>query len=317
MIECLKLLADHSLSDGIQMMSTRLLVKTWAAVVCGIWLVAGIFGASLVIDLPVQVYADGADKTESDARKAARDENLRLMQRRAQGTTVKVKDSDRAEVELIPKPLFHYTDEPRRIQDATLWGWTHGGRLIAVCKIEKYDHSPERTWLYCFGSLSSKLLDVNWLDGNSWASTKPGVEFQTVEATAQPAKDVAGRLRQMKELANRFEARILVDNVNNNTQQMRLLPRPIHRYEKPVGKVLDGAAFGLTTNGTNPDVILLIELQESENGSPKWMYGLAGMTAGGVTVNLDDREVWSKPFVGQAGRYDTWLWFFGLPELTN
>lgn len=298
-------------------MCTRLPLKNWGAFVFGIWLAAAIFCSSWLNHRTGQLCADDSDKTESDARKVAREQNLKLMQQRAQGTTVKVKDSDRAEVELIAKPLFHYTDEPRRIQDATLWGWMHGGRLVAVCKIEKYDHSPERTWLYCFGSLSSKLLVVNWLDGMPWTSTKPGVEFRSVETTAQPAKDSAGRLRQMKEVANRFDARILVDNVNNNTQQMRLLPRPLHRYEKPAGKVLDGAAFGLTTNGTNPDVILLIELQESDNGSPKWMYGLAGMTAGGVTVNLDDREVWSKPFVGNAGRYDTWLWFFGKSELAN
>jgi hypothetical protein len=27
-------------------------------------------------------------------------------------------------------------------------------------------------------------------------------------------------------------------------------------------------------------------------------------------VTLDDREVWSKPYVRSTGSYDTWVWFW-------
>src|SRR5690348_3702262 len=81
---------------------------------------------------------------ESASRKAQREENMRAMLKRAQSTTVTLVDRDnRSDALLIPEPLFHYSDEPRRIVDATLWGWTRKGRLVSVCKIEKYDFPPE------------------------------------------------------------------------------------------------------------------------------------------------------------------------------
>src|SRR4051794_163150 len=128
-------------------MQNRLGVKIRTVIVCGALLAAGNW-ASLGLNEPfTSIKADDSAPGESDARKTAHVENLKLMLRRAQGTTIKlVANPDRADIELIPKPLFHYSDEPRRILDATLWGWTREGRLIAVCKIEKYDHSPERTW---------------------------------------------------------------------------------------------------------------------------------------------------------------------------
>ena len=254
---------------------------------------------------------------ESAARKAAREENLKAMLKRAQGTSIKpAKDNARAEVVLITKPLFHYSDQPRLIVDATLWGWTKSGRLVAVCKIEKYDHPPERTWLYCFGSLSTNLMEVNWLDGQPWTAVKPGVEFRAIQKGIRPANDPIGRLRQMKELSNRFEARILVDDRNNNTQQMRLLPRPIYRYEKPEGKILDGAVFGLTTNGTNPDAILMIELHEAADGSPQWMFAMAGMTAGGLSVKLDEKKFGRNHSSGTQA-VTTRGYGFGKPEIEN
>ena len=252
---------------------------------------------------------------ESDARIIQREENMQAMLRRARATRVRlVADDVRTDATLIARPLFHYNDQPRRIIDATLWGWTRQGRLVAVCKIEKYDHPPERTWLYCFGSLATGLIEAEWADGSPWSAKQPGVEFQPIDGGPRPPRDPAGRLRQMKEQSTRFQATILVDDVQNNTQEMRLLTRPIFRYEKPEGKLLDGAVFGLTTNGTNPDALLVIELHELENGSSQWMFAIAGMTAGGLTLKLDDKEVWTKPFVGNTGRYDTWLWFFGKPD---
>src|SRR5436190_23169326 len=65
-------------------------------------------------------------KAESVARKAQREENVKEMALRAEGVTVRTSGSKPQTGRLIAKPLFHYTDEPRRIIDATLWGWMAG-----------------------------------------------------------------------------------------------------------------------------------------------------------------------------------------------
>ncbi len=254
------------------------------------------------------------DSSESAARKKQREENLKAMEQRARGTKVHVDAKPHGDPELIPQPLFHYTDEPRRILDATLWGWFDEGRLQAICKIELYEDRslPQGRWLYCFGSLSSALVSAEWADGHRWAATKPGIQLRPLEGAPAPAEGKAARLRQMKELAGRFGA-TLIDEPVNKREKMRLLPRPLYRYEAPAGESLDGAVFGLTSNGTNPDAILVIELQRSKAGAAtEWAYGVAGMTTGGLALTLDDKEVWAKAGVPASGTggYDTWAWFW-------
>jgi hypothetical protein len=124
-----------------------------------------------------------------------------------------------------------------------------------------------------------------------------------------PAGGKTALLRQMKEIATRFAA-TLIDPKADTRQEMRLLPRPIHRYEKPAGGLLDGGVFGLTSNGTNPDAVLVLELHETEGEKAEWQFGVTGMTAGGLSVKFDDKEVWSKPYSGRAESFENWTWFW-------
>src|SRR5262245_24530204 len=104
-----------------------------AIIVC---LAAALGMEALAQDQPV---ADQKSGVETAARKKQREENLKAMQERARATKIRLTGDAKGRADLITQPLFHYTDEPRRITDATLWGWTFEGRLLAVCKIEKYD----------------------------------------------------------------------------------------------------------------------------------------------------------------------------------
>jgi hypothetical protein len=268
-----------------------------------------------MLAVPFPLFAADQEAPESDARKKERDENLKAMEKRALETKVRlVGREEKINAALVPKPLFHYTDEPRRIIDATLWGWTVEGRLVAVGKIEKYDHpQPHRIWLNCFGSLCPGLIEAEWPDGHRWTAQKPGIELEAIAKVPSPAEGKVARMRQMKEISNRFTA-VITDTEQKVDQDMRLLPRPLYRYEKAAGDLVDGAVFGFTTNGTNPDAILSIELHKREGATPEWKFGLAGMTAGALSVRLDDREVWTKPYVGNTGSYETWLWFFEKPK---
>jgi hypothetical protein len=255
---------------------------------------------------------DPANTPESSARKNQRDENLKLMEKRAWGAKVRRTDKDKAsDAKLISRPLFHYTDEPRRIVDATLWGWISEGRLLGICKIENYERGAhqEGEWLYCFGSLGRGLVDAQFADGHRWSARKPGIVLRSVPDAPPPGDGKPTRLRQMKELAGRVSATI-VNLASTNTQEMRLLPRPIYRYEEATGELLDGTVFGLTTNGTNPDAILVVELHKSEEGALNWKFGFAGMTQEQLSVKFDGKEVWSKPHSPSTGSFDTWTFFW-------
>jgi hypothetical protein len=64
--------------------------------------------------------------------------------------------------------------------------------------------------------------------------------------------------------------------------------------------------FGLTTNGTNPDMLILIELRGEREATPKWHYGIAKVTYAEVHIRLDDTEIYSSPV---AAPKETWTYF--------
>jgi hypothetical protein len=46
-------------------------------------------------------------------------------------------------------------------------------------------------------------------------------------------------------------------------------------------------------NGTNPEVILLIEARRQEGSPAKWSYAAAPLTTAAPTLMLDQRDVWT------------------------
>jgi hypothetical protein len=258
------------------------------------------------------------ERAEIEARRKEHEENLKAMEQRAQTTKVRLalsksgppaEPEPNAEARLIPRPLFEYTDQPRRILDATLWGWTSEGRLLSICKIERYDRNVQASeWLLCFGSLSSGLVEAEWQDGHHWSARKPGMELAPIGGAPDAAQGMAARLRQMKDIAKRFDA-TMIDGPDKR-QQMRLLPRPLYRYEEPAGDLRDGAVFGLTSNGTNPDAVLVVELHRAQAPAPEWKFGVTGMTTSALSVRFDDKEVWTKPSSPAMRSYENWVWFW-------
>lgn len=88
--------------------------------------------------------------------------------------------------------------------------------------------------------------------------------------------------------------------------EMRLLPTPLFRYSCQPGEILDGALFGLSATGTNPDAVIAIQWC-GEGQSAQWQFGVSGMTNGGLQVRLDDKPVWSQPYLHNRGQvFETW-----------
>jgi len=99
----------------------------------------------------------------------------------------------------------------------------------------------------------------------------------------------------MKDMVGRFAATIHARHEDTKElipQEMRRLPSPIHRYADEGAGIVDGIIFALTTNGTNPDILIVIELRSANGSPPEWMYGIVNMTAADVHLRFDDTEVW-------------------------
>ncbi len=208
------------------------------------------------------------------------------------------------DIKLVEKPLFRYSDELRQIEDAGIWVWTEHDRPVAAMKVERYKAGRLPTpWLYCFTSLSSELVRAEWADAAPFQARQPGVKWHPLDD--EPAATRPARLVQMRELARRFSAEILSDPAGTERTQMRLLTRPLYRYDES-SEVRDGALFGFTGTGTNPDLFLLFDLPPTGG----WRFGAVSMTAEGVRLKLKDDLVYESPHTGGRGKvFDTWCYF--------
>lgn len=249
---------------------------------------------------------------EAPEQSTTAERNARLVRMSGRAKRVQVHslaDEVRKTSQLVTEPLFRYSDEPRRIIDATLWCWQSDGRPTALLKIEENARTPHsKPWLYCVVSLSSELIEVERDGGREFSSRRPGLDLRPLPNGPEPANTKAARLTQLRQLARRFSATIVRDPKDNRRDEMRLLPQPLYRYANPEAGLADAALFGLTATGTNPDGLLAIELHGKDTTS--WRYGLARMTMEGLSVRLDNAEVWTAEFTsGTPGPFDTWHWF--------
>jgi hypothetical protein len=257
---------------------------------------------------------DDADKLEAQARKERYTNWMRTF---AEGTRITVVGRSDAEAdeerqaELVPNPVFRYSDEQRAIPDATLWVWTRDARPVAFQKVEGNNHGGGQAWTICFASLSEGLIKVRWPLGRQYATREPGVTFSPIPEAEAPADNPRARTAQLKGLTERFTGRLSVNGEGKGGAETRTMAKPIFEYADPKTKLPLGAIFGMTSTGTNPDLLLLIEARRERDGRLRWEYAHARMTSASVRVRLDDAEVWAESGVDNANTvFENWTFYF-------
>jgi hypothetical protein len=247
------------------------------------------------------------DEAAQERRKLLLDQ----MQSLAGQTKIELAGSKRGP-DLVKSPVFRYDDQPRRFIDATMWVWTHEGRPVALQKVEaKYFPSTgDPQWGFCFTSVSRDRLSVAFpADNRTFRSTEPGIAMRPLDGAPAVGRGAVQRKRQARELVREFSARVLMDPKNNITQEMRLLTTPIFEYSDSKSQEFAGAIYGFAANGTNPDLLVLLEVG-GEASRPAWHFAPARMTSGGVTLKYDDAKVWEVPWVNwNEAPFPTWTFF--------
>jgi len=260
-----------------------------------------------------------ADDVEQEAEQQAalerRERYLEWMRTFAEGTKIVLKDQDKdQDVQIVPNPVFRYSDEERLIPDATLWVWTRDGRPVAIQKVEGNNHGGGRQWTICFASLSEGLLKTNWPSGRRYESQTPGVTFKPIPMAAPPSDKPRLRAAELKSLKDRFSGRLSVDGAGKGGAETRTIARPIYEYDDPASGLPRGAIFGVSSTGTNPDLLLLIEARSDEDGNERWEYAHARMTSTSLILRLDDVDVWSETSVPTSNAvFANWTFYF-LPR---
>lgn len=196
---------------------------------------------------------------------------------------------------LKPVPVLRWRNVVRGQEgEAMMVVWPHKGRPIAMASI--YPWQGKMTHEFDSLSRESKVI-AREKDRVIWSPESPGVEFKGVPKAPRPARTAAERLRQMKTIAEGYKA-VMTGWAGDNSDQeaLRLLPRPLYRYDlanvkDPDPKLLDGALFGYAL-GTDPEVVLVLEAVGTADKA-EWQAAFVRATSGGLEVKFGDEVVWT------------------------
>jgi hypothetical protein len=149
---------------------------------------------------------------------------------------------------------------------------------------------PGRRIIHEFHALDADKLVVSRPHAlNEW-KPQAGLERKEIPDAGTPAATAGARLVQMRRLAQEFTAQEID---KGKRCELRLLPAPLYRYPASKTGVVDGALFAfVSTDGTDPEVLLLIEARK-ENGKTRWEYACGRFSDCSLYVQHKDKEVWS------------------------
>lgn len=206
----------------------------------------------------------------------------------------------RESLKLRELPVYVWTNVPRE-QYGSVFVWTWNGRPEVVGSIfsTPTEVPGTRGVTHEFHSLSTAKLIPERESANRWRP-RTVLQRQPLTDAPKPADTARERRLQLRQLARRFTARSI--DVDKEQWELRLLPQPLYQYESTDPEIVDGALFAFVTSaGTDPEVMLLLEARRGDSGS-EWTYAVCRFSNSDLFVSDGDRQVWSSVVEGDNTR---------------
>lgn len=241
-----------------------------------------------------------ADSAQGDEARIQTERWMNLYGKLAADHTISVVGDNKAVPRLHAAPLLKYTNPVRqRHQHGAVFVWILNGRPAVVGTLwSKQLPDPSRRRIATeFHSLSTRRVVANVRGKDVWTPQVPGLQFKLVPNAAPPDDAAKRRQAQMRTLAREF----VVQAVDDQTRQLRLMPRPLHRYGGSDDALLDGALFTFVL-ATDPELMLLIEARAATEGGHRWHFAAARFTNTALELRYQDRHVWDCPAVDPTDR---------------
>lgn len=203
-------------------------------------------------------------------------------------------DAPDTPIRLIPKPLLTWSNPERATPSGAVFLYTQQGRPQAALCVYPSQGSLDHE----FQSLSASPLLAHRDGALVWSPLQPGLEMKALEG-APPSERRLSRLTEMRSLMRAFQAAIVPPR--RARKPLRLLTTPVYRYpadDLPPG-IVDGAIFAFV-QGTDPEVLLVVEAREQAPEMLCWHLGLARMSMVPLSVSRDGEEIWRTEWAVQS-----------------
>jgi hypothetical protein len=213
----------------------------------------------------------------------------------------------------MAEPALYYGDPTRNNSNGSVWIWGDSGRPVSIMELYQPSNRPD-DWVYVINNLSGGKIRANRKEQPWWRENDSAVEWNSLGEADAVASAKPQRLLQLKALARRFKAHEFWDP-NNSRFELRQLSQALHRYADEEHGLIDGGVFAFS-NGTNPEVILLLEAKSEGGAEPRWQYALARLGHAEMHVAFDDVEVWTVPRVDRMVSTEPyWLHYENIPSI--
>jgi len=197
--------------------------------------------------------------------------------------------------ELIPRPVYLWTNPTKGSgQYGSVFVWVSQGRPAAIGSF--FGHpiaqgkSERRRMVHEFHALAQTRLYPVCSDGDGqiW-NPEAAIALQPLPAAPPVEASPAKRLLTMRNIGREFGGNTV--DWRKQRWELRLLPQPLYRYERPPGDIVDGALLAFVTDaGTDPEVLLLLEARQ-EGG---WHFAIMRFSDSSVYVQHGGKEVFKS-----------------------
>ena len=196
-------------------------------------------------------------------------------------------------MKLEPKPLLRWNNPVSGQIYGDVYIWTLDGRPEAIVSIYKW-FSPHTHMGTELQSLSAKPLIMKRDQVPVW-TPGPGVTMKPLPDFAPPSPRALQRNRQMRSIAEQFDAQAEDRSDTESKWNLRALPKPIYRYASEKQGIVDGAMFAFCQGNTNnPEVLLLLEAK-TDGRALTWSYGLGRQNSLRFRVHRNEELIWDVP----------------------
>lgn len=175
------------------------------------------------------------------------------------------------ELNLIEKPILHWSNPVRRQEQGGLYVWTLDGRPAVMASIFSFEVRSGVWYRHEIFSLTDFPMKAE-LDGRVvWQpKANPGDLWRDLEGVPAVGGTVPRRLVQMRGIARQFSGE--KTELDGKLVKLKLMPQPLFRYSSEKQGVIDGAVFGIV-EATDPEMYLFIEAYGAKDQS-KWRYAI-------------------------------------------
>ena len=196
---------------------------------------------------------------------------------------------------LKPEPVLRWTNPLRQTDDGAVFLWLSEGRPEVAASFYRHRRDEVFREDHEFQSLATSPLRATRGGVEVWSPPIAGINLIPIPGAPAPGSTPGERTRQLRALAHEFKA--FFDDPKNQSE-LRLLSKPVYRYESRRADVVDGALFAFV-QATDPEVLLLIEAR-SKGNAQVWQYGFARMSMVDLRAEHKDQIVWRAEWVDQV-----------------